>query len=152
MQGGFVTGCVASISYDGKLTFANAGHLPPYVNGKEIALESGLPLGLAADATYPEATLNLQLNVQLTLLTDGVAEARNASGELFGFDRTLKLSNRSSNEIAQAAIDFGQEDDITVLTLKRQPGVEQVPAELEVQAASRRRSAADAWPHLSKRN
>jgi phosphoserine phosphatase RsbU/P len=135
MQGGFVTCCVASISHDGKLTFANAGHIPPYVNGKEIALESGLPLGLAAEATYTEATLSLPPNVQLTLLTDGIAEARNASGELFGFDRTLQLSNRSANEIAQAAVDFGQEDDITVLTLTRQPGVERVPAELEVQAA-----------------
>jgi serine phosphatase RsbU (regulator of sigma subunit) len=53
----------------------------------------------------------------LTLVTDGVVEARSRSGELLGFERTAALSVRSAEEIAQAAQDFGQDDDITVLTL-----------------------------------
>jgi serine phosphatase RsbU (regulator of sigma subunit) len=53
------------------------------------------------------------------LMTDGVVEARNATGELFGFERTAALSTESAEKIAQAAQDFGQEDDITVLTLTR---------------------------------
>jgi hypothetical protein len=48
-------------------------------------------------------------------------EARNAAGELFGFERTLQLSNTGANAIAQAAIEFGQEDDITALTLQFVP-------------------------------
>jgi serine phosphatase RsbU (regulator of sigma subunit) len=54
---------------------------------------------------------------QLTLLTDGVLEARDATGELFGFARTAAISAKSAGEVAQAAKAFGQEDDITVVTL-----------------------------------
>jgi hypothetical protein len=48
-----------------------------------------------------------------------VVEARRPSGELFGFDRVHNLSNQSAFYIADAAKDFGQEDDITVLTVRR---------------------------------
>ena len=64
-------------------------------------------------------TLRLALGEQLTLLSDGVLEARNTSGELFGFDRTAAISTQSAETIARAAQAFGQDDDITVLTLKR---------------------------------
>jgi serine phosphatase RsbU (regulator of sigma subunit) len=53
-------------------------------------------------------------------MTDGVVEARSASGELFGFERTAFISTQSADEIAAAAQAFGQEDDITVLTLTLQ--------------------------------
>jgi serine phosphatase RsbU (regulator of sigma subunit) len=59
--------------------------------------------------------------VQLTLLSDGVVEARNSAGELFGFDRTQAISGQSAQNIAGAAQAFGQEDDITVLTLTLSP-------------------------------
>ena len=52
------------------------------------------------------------------LLSDGVPEARSHSNELFGFDRLSDLTRLSAEEIARAAQDFGQEDDITVLALK----------------------------------
>jgi serine phosphatase RsbU (regulator of sigma subunit) len=51
------------------------------------------------------------------LLTDGVVEARNHGGELFGFKRAAAISTESADQIAHAAEEFGQEDDITVLTL-----------------------------------
>jgi serine phosphatase RsbU (regulator of sigma subunit) len=57
----------------------------------------------------------------MTLLTDGVVEARSGKGELFGFDRTRDLSTQSSEAIARAAQAHGQEDDITVLTLTFAP-------------------------------
>jgi hypothetical protein len=47
-----------------------------------------------------------------------VVEARNATGELFGFDLTRVISGESAEKIAQAAQKFGREDDITVLTLR----------------------------------
>lgn len=53
-------------------------------------------------------------------MTDGVIEAMTPSGELLGFDRAARLSNRPAEEIARAAQAFGQEDDITVLTLVRE--------------------------------
>jgi serine phosphatase RsbU (regulator of sigma subunit) len=55
----------------------------------------------------------------MTLLTDGVVEARNQDGELFGFERTAALSSDSAEAIAQRAQAFGQDDDITVLTVDR---------------------------------
>jgi hypothetical protein len=49
---------------------------------------------------------------------DGVIEAQNAAGELFGFERTAAISTQSAEPIAHAAQAFGQEDDITVLTYR----------------------------------
>ncbi len=57
----------------------------------------------------------------LLLISDGVIEARNTAGELFGFERTREISTQSAEAIAQAAKNFGQEDDITVLTLALAP-------------------------------
>ncbi|HUB50820.1 MAG TPA: PP2C family protein-serine/threonine phosphatase, partial [Terracidiphilus sp.] len=119
--GGFTTCLVMRVDPDGTLTAANAGHLAPYLNGKELALENGLPLGLAAESHYAESTFTLEGSARLTLLTDGVVEARDASGELFGFERAAAISMQSSEEIARAAQHFGQEDDITVLTVTFAP-------------------------------
>jgi hypothetical protein len=114
---GFTTCLVLRADPDGTLTLANAGHLPPYCDGEELAVESGLPLGLEAQTAYQEARFELKPGVQLTLLTDGVVEARSAHGELFGFERAQAWSGKSAEQIVEAARAFGQEDDITVLTL-----------------------------------
>jgi serine phosphatase RsbU (regulator of sigma subunit) len=119
LQGGFTTCLVLRADADGKLTAANAGHIPPYLNGNELLLENGLPIGIAAGIRYPETTFTLPHSARLTLITDGVLEATNpTSKELFGFDRTTAISNQSAEAIALAAQQFGQEDDITVLTLQ----------------------------------
>jgi hypothetical protein len=116
---GFTTCLILRADADGKLTFANAGQIAPYLAGNELPLENGLPLGLAAEATYMESTFQLAPNQQVTLLTDGVVEARDKSGQLFGFERTAAVSGNSADQIAKAAELFGQDDDITVLTLAR---------------------------------
>ena len=116
-DGGFITCLCAHITRDGSATFANAGHLAPYRNGVEIALVSGLPLGIATAIEYPETKVKIEPGESLMLLSDGVVEARNAAGELFGFERTRAISAQSAEAIALAAQDFGQEDDITVLSL-----------------------------------
>jgi serine phosphatase RsbU (regulator of sigma subunit) len=54
---------------------------------------------------------------RLIFLSDGVVEAANAHGELFGFERTQQVSNESARYIAQTAKRFGQTDDITVVSL-----------------------------------
>ncbi len=104
---------------NGELVMANAGHLPPYLNSQEVALPGGLPLGAIEEVSYEEVRLYLHPGDRLLLLSDGVVEARQPSGELFGFDRVHNLSNQTAFYIADAAREFGQEDDITVLTVKR---------------------------------
>jgi len=118
-SGGFTTCLVLRADADGTLTVANAGHLAPYSAGKELVLGNGLPLGLSAETTYAETTFKLDPVQQLTLLTDGVVEARSKTGVLFGFDRTAAIAREPAETIAQAAQDFGQDDDITVVTLAR---------------------------------
>ena len=118
-SGGFTTCLVLRADTDGTLTVANAGHISPYLAGKELALENGLPLGLAAETLYPESVFQLAPGEQLTLLSDGVVEARDKAGVLFGFDRTAAITGQSADQIAKAAEQFGQEDDITALTLAR---------------------------------
>jgi phosphoserine phosphatase RsbU/P len=104
---------------NGELVMASAGHLHPYLNTQEIALPGGLPLGALQEISYDEVSLYLHPGDRLLLLSDGVVEARQPTGELFGFDRVHNLSNQSAFYIADAAKEFGQEDDITVLTVRR---------------------------------
>ena len=120
-SGGFVTCIVVRIDPNGALTAANAGHLAPYINGRELPLENGLPLGLVEASSYPESDVSLVPGATLTLMTDGVVEAQNNTGELFGFDRAATMSTESADQIARAAQTFGQEDDITVLTVSFVP-------------------------------
>jgi serine phosphatase RsbU (regulator of sigma subunit) len=127
LQGGLVTCLAMRIAASGAVTLANAGHLPPYRNGQELQVETGVPLGILPDMQYQEASLQLPFGDQLTLISDGVVEARNARGELFGFDCTAAISAQSAESIARAAQAFGQEDDITVLTVTRVPAADPVP-------------------------
>ena len=114
---GFVTCLCLVLSEDGQISIANAGHLSPYLNGIEISVDSGLPLGILSSIHYDQTTVALPRKARLTLISDGVVEARSRSGELFGFIRTTEISNLSASEIADRAFHFGQEDDITVITL-----------------------------------
>ena len=127
-RGGFTTCLVLLAAAGGTVTVANAGHISPYLNGRELPLENGLPLGLVAESSYPESTFHQQENEQITLVTDGVVEARAGSGELFGFERTAAIAAQSAESIATTAKDFGQDDDITVLTLTRVPVGKQTSA------------------------
>jgi serine phosphatase RsbU (regulator of sigma subunit) len=120
-SGGFTTCLILRLLADGSCIFANAGHIAPYLNGVELTSENGLPLGLVADAMYSEASLHISQSDQITLLTDGVVEARSKSGELFGFERTAAISAQSAESMATHAQEFGQDDDITVLTVRNIP-------------------------------
>jgi len=115
----FTTCQAAWFGPGGELVLANAGHLPPYLNSQEIRVPGSLPLGVLPDTHYEEIRLYLHPGDRILLLSDGVVEARQPSGELFGFDRVHNLSNQTAFYIADAAKEFGQEDDITVLTVRR---------------------------------
>ncbi len=122
LQGrGLVTCLAMRIDRDGNAELANAGHIPPYINGKELALDGAFPLGAMPEISFPSQRFQLREGESLLLVSDGVIEARNAQGELFGFERTRAISTQSAESIAHAAQAFGQEDDITVLTLTLTP-------------------------------
>ena len=107
--------CVCALfRADGTVEIANAGHIPPYRQGRELELAAGPPLGIIEDASYESTTLSSGGDA-ITFFSDGVVEATNAAGELLGFDRLAGLSVKSAGEIAKEAERWGQEDDITVV-------------------------------------
>jgi len=116
-DGGFITCVCLRVSPIGRVVIANAGHPAPYRNGAEVPVDAGLPLGITSDVAYAETEFTLEAGDTLTLISDGVLEARSPSRELFGFDRTCGISRESAKKIAATAQQFGQEDDITVLTV-----------------------------------
>jgi len=113
----FATCLCARVYPDGALVIANAGHLGPYRDGREIELLPGLPLGVIADSQYEQSSFQLNQGDRLVFLSDGVVEATSPEGELFGFERTQQVSNEPARYIAQTAQRFGQTDDITVLSI-----------------------------------
>ena len=117
--GGFATALAAYISASGAVTIANAGHLSPYLDGREVELPGALPLGIASPIHYETLALHLHPGSRLTFYSDGVIEAQNPKGELFGFDRSQEVSMQPASEIAETARRFGQQDDITVVTIVR---------------------------------
>ena len=114
--------CLAlHIAADGAVTLANAGHLPPYLNGKELPMEGALPLGIIDGAEFSLLQFQLAPDDTLMLMSDGVAEAQDEDGHLFGFERILAMLQKpiTAAEVATAAQNFGQEDDISVLRIVR---------------------------------
>ncbi len=114
--------CLALIiSSGGVVELANAGHLPPYLNGEPLAMEGALPLGMVESAEFSTARFLLQPSDRLVITSDGLAEAMNPEGQLFGFARVQELvrAGKTSAELANAIQVFGQEDDISIITLTR---------------------------------
>ena len=111
---------ILRISATGAVTMSHAGHLPPYLNGNEIQMEGALPLGMISGVEFSSQSLQLQPGDELTLMSDGVAEAQDSHGRLFGFDRVHEMMREraTAEEIAVAAQKFGQADDITVLQVQ----------------------------------
>jgi anti-sigma regulatory factor (Ser/Thr protein kinase) len=116
----------------GRLEFANAGHNVPYVatQGGVVELRArGMPLGLMQGMTYEEKEAQLGAGETILLHSDGLAEAHDPRGEMFGFPRLMKIMEGSSGErvidvlLTELARFTGatweQEDDITLVTLER---------------------------------
>jgi serine phosphatase RsbU (regulator of sigma subunit) len=111
----FATCVAAHLSPRGVMTVANAGHLPPYVNGVALDLPGSMPLGILPGNRPDVETVALSPGDYISFLTDGVLEARNDAGQLLGFEQTARLSSQPAEAIALAAILHGQDDDITVV-------------------------------------
>ena len=117
----FATCLALRISAEGEVVLANAGHPTPYLNGKPIEIEGSLPLGLLESPEFTMRRFPLAPGDKLMMLSDGVAEAQDANGQLLGFDRIhiLLRGDKSAAAIADAAQAFGQQDDISVISVTR---------------------------------
>jgi len=114
--------CLAlRIGADGNVLLANAGHIPPYLNGEPLAMEGALPLGMTSDLDLSVMRFKLAVGDRLVLMSDGIVEAQDVAGNLFGFDRAHDLLRKAKTaaELAIAAQNFGQEDDISVISVTR---------------------------------
>ena len=134
----FVTCLVLVIdAATGTVEFANAGHNLPYVRAVDGTVRelraTGMPLGLMPGLRYDEATARIAPGEQVLLYSDGLTEQHNATGEMFGFDRTAEVvaMARSAAELADLCVselayftgpDVEQEDDITMVALERAAG------------------------------
>jgi sigma-B regulation protein RsbU (phosphoserine phosphatase) len=92
--------CLSLDARTGKLVFANAGHVLPFLLKRgsqkwEMLEASGLPLGKSADSDYLESAMELTLEVgdRLFLYTDGLVEEESPYGEAFGYDRLEAILN-----------------------------------------------------------
>jgi len=121
LQGGFATCIAMRLDRDGNCAISSAGHPAPFLNKHEMNLPGALPLGIQANTTYEETMVRVGVGDHFALYTDGLLEARSESGELYSFARleTLFAGKPNAAEATLAAVNFGQDDDITVLTLTR---------------------------------
>ncbi len=117
----------------GSLTYANAGHDLPYLhrNGEAEELRAtGMPLGLMPEMEYEEKETILEACDSAVLYSDGLVEAHDPEGEMFGFPRLRALIAEHAEErplgdfLLEELYNFvgegwEQEDDITLLTLER---------------------------------
>jgi serine phosphatase RsbU (regulator of sigma subunit) len=89
----------------------------------ELLMEGALPIGMLPEADFSVMHFQLAAGDTLMLMSDGVAEAQDAHKNLFGFERIQEMLQHkiSAAALASAAQDFGQEDDILVLRIQRQP-------------------------------
>jgi serine phosphatase RsbU (regulator of sigma subunit) len=119
----------------GKLLYANAGHDLPYLRyhgGDAEELKArGMPLGLMTAMGYEENEVSLGEGDSILFYSDGLVEAHDPKGEMFGFPRLRGLvaehDDADSSLVDRLLIDLSnfvgegweQEDDITLLTLQR---------------------------------
>lgn len=124
--GKYATMIVARLRSDGDLEYVNCGHVPPVWICNQDVLRPGhanLPVGLLEEATYESDHCQMRAGDRLILVTDGVTEAENASGEMFDSERLEAVAgkSRSMDDIFVAIADFcggtPLNDDCTVVEL-----------------------------------
>jgi sigma-B regulation protein RsbU (phosphoserine phosphatase) len=136
-KGMFIALLYAMFEKDGRsLTLANAGQTQPILiqpGGEPAFIETDgdtFPLGIVEDSDYRASTLTLTDGSVVVFYTDGVVEAMNASGELFGFDRLLdsvregrelaasSLLDKLFADVTRFAAGAEQHDDITIIVAR----------------------------------
>lgn len=117
---------------ENRIRIANAGHVAPiYSDDEGMQIlghdnKKGPPLGIIPDTEYEQETFELQKNSSVTIFTDGVIEAKNSDGELFGIKRLLKVIEMQPNDpdlivkevinsVDKFTLSEGRSDDLTLL-------------------------------------
>ncbi len=117
----------------GRFVFANAGHNLPYLRSSGDVTEvraTGLPLGLMPGMRYETAEMTVPAGADVLLYSDGFVEAHGPDGSMFGFPglRQAFAGGRSGNDLVDDLVgglwrftgrDWDQEDDLTIVTLRR---------------------------------
>ena len=118
----------------GTLNYANAGHDLPYLRRRSGEAEElrarGMPLGLMPSMSYEEKEIVLKASEVALFYSDGLVEAHDPAGEMFGFPplRSLVAAHAEEVSLSESVLEehssfvgegWKQEDDITLLTLKR---------------------------------
>jgi serine phosphatase RsbU (regulator of sigma subunit)/anti-sigma regulatory factor (Ser/Thr protein kinase) len=131
----FVTCLYAIVDVEsGEVVIANAGHNLPYVRTGDGVLElraTGMPLGLMPGMSYDEKIYQLDDGNVMVLTSDGITEAHNSTGEMYGFGRLMaRVANKADGNDMVAALvgdletwtgrDAEQEDDITLVVVRRE--------------------------------
>jgi len=135
-----VAGRYATLAYlelgagSGTIRLLNAGHLPPFIIGREGCREmepSSQPIGILPDARFVEQEISLAPGETVLVYSDGVTEARNDAGEFFGEERLNRLVPRLAGLTSKSAADLvlaevedfmGEErypDDLSLIVLRR---------------------------------
>jgi hypothetical protein len=159
MPQGMVTLLYAFVDpIEGRMHYANAGHnYPVMINGhvEELKL-TGLPLGVDGDTEYDEREVVVEQGTSIVFYTDGVPEAMNDQGELFGFERLFtlldryqklapkQLVHRIMDEVQAFTGNTPQMDDITVVVLHH--GVRAESSRSPVEGTRHRAPVADPVP------
>jgi serine phosphatase RsbU (regulator of sigma subunit)/ketosteroid isomerase-like protein len=121
------------------LSYANAGHDLPYLRHGDHAEElraRGMPLGLMSGMSYEEGEASLRQEDKVLFYSDGLVEAHDPEGDMFGFPLLRALVAEHAEEEQRSLGDFlmeelysfvgdgwEQEDDITLLTLRQSPSL-----------------------------
>lgn len=133
----------------GRFVFANAGHNLPAKCTTEAVIElraTGMPLGLLPGMTYDEQESSLAPGESVLIYSDGLVEAHNPQGEMFGFPRLRQMAcglgggAELIEHLRSALADFTgagweQEDDVTFVTAQRLLPADRVLAAFEVASA-----------------
>ncbi len=147
----FVTCLYAIIdTRSGEMTIANAGHNLPYIRTDDGVVElraTGMPLGLMTDMPYEERTYRFEDGDIMVLTSDGITEAHDPAGEMYGFSR---LMGRVASQVAEGDVvgslvadvekhtgpNAEQEDDITLVVVKRTASAEEAAGVFETGVSS----------------
>jgi serine phosphatase RsbU (regulator of sigma subunit)/anti-sigma regulatory factor (Ser/Thr protein kinase) len=125
----------------GRFVFANAGHNLPYVRVGETVTElraTGMPLGLMPGMRYDEVVATIAAGETVLLSSDGIVEAHDAAGEMYGFPRLKAAFAARTDDSALidslledlrrfTGRDWEQEDDLTLVALRRSDGAATFP-------------------------